>query len=599
MTRPETTHVVRALGRWSLAALMVNIIIGSGIFGLPSKVAAIIGRQSPLAFLIGAAGIGVIAACFAEVASRFRESGGPYLYTRVAFGRFVGIQTGWLSWLSRLAASAAGANLLPAYLAEFWPRMKEPFPRYAAITLLIAVLTAINVRGVKMATGVSNFFTVSKLLPLIMFVGGGCTYLLLRGSPVPRVAEAHDLNAWLNSILLIVFAYAGFEGALIPAGEAKNPDRDAPIAILAALGMAAPIYALVQFVVVQTLANPAQSDRPLTASAHVFAGTALATTIAYGVVLSVVGYLAGGMITTPRVVFAFAEQGDFPRWFAGVHPRYKTPYVSILVSGILIWALAMLGTFTWNAKLAAISRLITYALTCAALPTLRWKNPGLAKFRLPWGPIFAFLGIIFCGILLSRAGRVEVLVLGVTLTIALLNWIPLRRRSSEDRAGHVDQPRDAHQFRIVAAENAGQLDVVRQLLLEYWRSRNLSLSVFNFDHELAGLPGEYASPSGRLLLALCNGEAVGCVALRKLEPEICEMKRLYLREKYRGNGFGRALTLAIIAEARGIGYRKMRLNTIGPSVREAVALYRQLGFREIAPYRNIPLEGVRYLELGL
>ena len=158
---------------------------------------------------------------------------------------------------------------------------------------------------------------------------------------------------------------------------------------------------------------------------------------------------------------------------------------------------------------------------------------------------------------------------------------------------------DPNQFLIVAGESETQFNQVRELLLEYWRSRDLNLSVFNFDRELAGLPGEYAPPSGRLLLASCNGEAAGCVALRKLEPEICEMKRLYLREKFRGLGFGRTLAVAIIAEARGIGYCKMRLDTIGPSMREAVALYHRLGFREIAPYRNNPLEGARYLELEL
>jgi len=129
MSQSGTTNVVRAIGRWSLAALMVNIMVGSGIFGLPSKVASLTGRQSPIAFLMAAVGIAVIAACFAEVASRFRESGGPYLYTKVAFGRLVGLQTGWLNWLSRLASSAANANLLPDYLAEFWPRLREPLPR--------------------------------------------------------------------------------------------------------------------------------------------------------------------------------------------------------------------------------------------------------------------------------------------------------------------------------------------------------------------------------------------------------------------------------------------------------------------------------------
>jgi amino acid transporter len=247
------------------------------------------------------------------------------------------------------------------------------------------------------------------------------------------VAESHDIDAWLNSILLVVFAYVGFEAALIPAGEAKSADQDAPFAILAALGICTPIYVLVQFVVVQTLTNPAGSDHPLAAAARIFGGAVLAKMIACGVLFSVVGFLAAAMIVTPRIVFAFAEQGDFPRWFAAVHPRYKTPHVSILVYAVLVWALAMLGTFGWNAKLSSISRLITYALTCGALPALRWKNhPGLAKFRLPLGPLLAFIGIGFCGVVLSRIGRVELLVLGVTLAIALLNWILVRRRSRED-----------------------------------------------------------------------------------------------------------------------------------------------------------------------
>jgi amino acid transporter len=430
---------------------MVNIMVGSGIFGLPSKVASLTGRQSPIAFLIAAAGIAVIAACFGEVASRFRESGGPYLYTKVAFGRLVGLQTGWLNWLSRLASSAANANLFAVYLAEFWPSMKEPFPRAVAVTLLLAVLTAVNIRGVKMGTGVSNLFTISKLVPLLLFILAGWVFLLLRGTPVPMVAESHDTDAWVNSVLLIIFLYVGFEAALIPAGEARNPDRDAPVAIWIALGICTPIYALVQFVVVRTLANPGQTDRPLAVAAHVFGGRVLPPVIAFGVVLSVLGYFAAGMIATPRIVFAFAQQGDFPRWFASIHPRYKTPYVSILVYAVLVWGLAMLGTFNWNVKVSAVSRLTTYVLICGALPTLRWKRYGLAKFRLPMGPLFALIGIAFCGIVLSRAGRVEVLVLGMTLAIALLNWILVRRRSGEDAHKTTSLAR----FLIVPAESNG------------------------------------------------------------------------------------------------------------------------------------------------
>jgi amino acid transporter len=274
--------------------------------------------------------------------------------------------------------------------------------------------------------------TIGKLVPLIVFILAGCSFLLLHGTPAPRVPEPHDIDAWLNSVLLVLFVYVGFEAALIPAGEATNPDGDAPVAILFALGICTPIYALVQFVVVQTLTTPAQSDRPLAAAAYVFGGPVLSAMIAFGVVPSVVGYFAAGMIATPRILFAFARQNDLPRWFARVHPRYKTPHISILVYAASVWALAMLGTFSWNVKLSAVSRLITYALICGALPAMRSKHPEVEKFRLPMGPLFALLGIAFCAVVLSRAGRVETVILAVTLTIALLNWILVRHRSGKD-----------------------------------------------------------------------------------------------------------------------------------------------------------------------
>jgi putative acetyltransferase len=152
---------------------------------------------------------------------------------------------------------------------------------------------------------------------------------------------------------------------------------------------------------------------------------------------------------------------------------------------------------------------------------------------------------------------------------------------------------------IVPAESTEQLDMVRKLLVEYWENRKLELYVFDFDQELAGLPGAYAPPGGRLFLAQWKNEPAGCVALRKLEPDICEMKRLYLSPKFRGKGIGRVLAEFIITEARNMGYKKIRLDTIQSNMQEAIALYRQLGFTEIAPYRINPLPGVVFMELTL
>jgi len=149
------------------------------------------------------------------------------------------------------------------------------------------------------------------------------------------------------------------------------------------------------------------------------------------------------------------------------------------------------------------------------------------------------------------------------------------------------------------AESPAQIAQARELFLEYAESLGFSLGFQSFDQELSGLPGDYAPPDGRLLVAEYRGQLAGCVALHRLESEVCEMKRLYLRPQLRGRGVGRALAETVIAEARAIGYRKMRLDTVAPVMPNAVAMYRQLGFVEIEPYRLNPIAGALYMELAL
>lgn len=197
MSESGQTGLVRAIGRWSLAALMVNSIIGSGVFGLPSVVAGLLGKGSPWAVLLAGAAIGVIMACFAEVASQFSEAGGPYLYVRVAFGRLMGIQTGWMLWLAQIAAPAANANLFVIYLGEFWPHAKDPIPRLIILTLLIGILTLINYRGVRAGARVSDVFTLAKLLPLGIVIVGGAVYLMAThhaAVAAPTVADGERLS---------------------------------------------------------------------------------------------------------------------------------------------------------------------------------------------------------------------------------------------------------------------------------------------------------------------------------------------------------------------------------------------------------------------
>jgi basic amino acid/polyamine antiporter, APA family len=408
---------------------MVNFTIGAGIFGLPLAAVGLLGSQSPIAYLIAAAGIGVIAACFAEVASRFRQAGGPYLYAKVAFGRFLGLQTGWLLWLTRVSSSAAVANVFVDYMPGFWPQAKRPINRVVILTTLIGGLALINFRGISMGTRVSNFVTVAKLLPLLLFVAVGLSFIGLHGSPVPVTAECHPAGTWLKTVLLLIYAFTGFEAALIPTGELRNPRRDIPRAILFSLPIVALVYFLVQTVVVRILSHSTHTDHPLSAAANVFGGSTLASIVSMGALLSSFGSLAANMIANPRLTFAFAEQGDFPRWFGAIHRRYQTPYASIIAFAVLLWALALMGNFSWNATLSAVSRLFAYGITCAALPTLRKKMPGQEGFHLPGGSIFAVLGILFAVVLVGRMGRAELVALAITASLSILNWLAVHRNS--------------------------------------------------------------------------------------------------------------------------------------------------------------------------
>ncbi len=407
---------------------MVNSIIGSGIFGLPSDVARLIGRASPWAVLLAGAAAGVIMACFAEVASQFNQAGGPYLYARAAFGRLVGIEMGWMLWLVRLAAPAATTNLFVIYCGEFWPKAEEPLPRFLILTLLYGVLTLINYRGVRASTQVSNVFTVAKLVPLFLVAIAGTFYLMTSHAAVPALPGGAGTGAWLKACLLLVFAYGGFETALTPLSEAKHPRRDAAFALFTALITCTLLYSAIQWVVVGILPDPGHSERPLADVARLVLGHGGAAFVSVGALVSVVGYLSANMLGVPRITFALAENGDFPAIFAAIHSRFRTPYVSIMAFALLSWLLALLGSFTWNATLSAVARLLYYGLVCAALPVFRRKQPGAAMFRLPGGTGFAVLGAGICAVLMTGVNLSGSLILLATALVALLNWLLVRKR---------------------------------------------------------------------------------------------------------------------------------------------------------------------------
>ncbi|MGO9345282.1 MAG: APC family permease [Terriglobales bacterium] len=434
------TGLVRAIGRWSLAALALNSIIGSGIFLLPARVAGLLAQRSVVAVLIAGAALGVIMACYAEVASQFSQAGGPYLYARTAFGRLTGILVGWMLYLAQTAAPAANANLFVIYLAEFWPAAKERWPRFVVLTLLVGVLALINVRGARQGTAVSNIFTVAKILPLLMVVSAGAALTIFHPAPWGAATTA-PATAWMKAMVLLIFAYGGFESALAPMSEAKNPRRDAGFALFVALVTCTAIYALVQWAVVGVLGPGATTDRPLAEVARVTMGNRGAGLVAVGALISVYGYLSAKLLGMPRVTFALAKAGDLPKIFAAVGPRFHTPWFSILFFAVAVWGLALAGTFTWNVTLSVVARLFYYGVVCAALIPLRRKQPLATNqstgLRLPLGPLFSVLGVAIA-LALGAAAQIskqvdwsKSLILAATVGAAVLNWLWARRTQVE------------------------------------------------------------------------------------------------------------------------------------------------------------------------
>ena len=425
--RSPSTGLVRAIGRWSLVALTINSVIGSAIFGLPATVAGLLGKQSIEAVIVAGIAVGIIMGCFAEVASQFTEAGGPYLYARTAFGRLTGILVGWMLYLAQTAAPAANANLFVAYLAEFWPAAKQPWPRFATLTLLIGLLVLINIRGTRQGTAVSNLFTVAKILPLLMVVLAGAAVTIIHPAPL-GAAGRPPVSTWLQALVLLFFYYGGFESALAPMSEAKNPRRDSAFALGAALVVCGLLYTAVQWVVLGVLGPDAVSDRPLAEVARVTMGNRGAALVAIGALVGLYGYLSAKLLAMPRITFALSEHGDLPSIFAAVSPRFHTPWVSILVYGTVVWGLALGGTFTWNVTLSVVSRLFYYGLVSVALIVLRRKQPRAAAFRLPGGPVLAVLGVLMSLALIihtfmTKADLSKSLIVVAVIIAALLNWV--------------------------------------------------------------------------------------------------------------------------------------------------------------------------------
>jgi len=421
-TSPE--GLVRGIRKWDLVAMAINAIIGAGIFGLPAKAFALIGPYSLIAFVACAFVVLLIILCFAEVGSRFDETGGPYLYARAAFGATVGFEVGWLTWLVRLTAFAANCNLLVAYLGFFWGSATNTLPRAAVIVFIVATLAVINLLGIRQAAIFTNIFTVGKLLPMIIFVGVGLFFL---NSQSFALAQRPSNGAFSQAVLLLVYAFTGFEMATIPAGEIRHPKTDLPRALLIATAVVACIYILIQVVCIGTLPELATSTKPLADAGQRFMGLAGGALISAGAMISIAGNLNILLLAGSRLIFAFGEQQQLPQFVARVHPRFLTPHVAIIVTAALMLILTLNTSFVAAVTISVIARLSAYALTCAALPVLRRrKDAPKAMFMVPGGVLIAVAALILSAWLLIHSTLREAVQAAIAAALGLVIYVAYR-----------------------------------------------------------------------------------------------------------------------------------------------------------------------------
>jgi amino acid transporter len=303
--------------------------------------------------------------------------------------------------------------------------------------VFIGLQAVVNIRSVGSGAAVSNVFAIVKLVPLVAFGALGIGWLMMGKAAAPAIASDPTTGGWLNAMVLLMFAYGGFESALIPVAEAKNARRDAPFALLTGLALVTVVYLAAQLTVLVTLTEPAATNRPLAASARVMFGSGGAVIITVAALISVYGWVASNMLNVPRLTMAMAERGVLPAFFARIHPQYRTPYISIIVFAAISFVLALSAGLLQNLSLSAVSRLLLYGGVCASLPVFRSREargittPGVepALFRVKGGVIFAAIGVTLSLVLATRMNLSDAIKMSLVVALSAVHWFVIRSRS--------------------------------------------------------------------------------------------------------------------------------------------------------------------------
>jgi basic amino acid/polyamine antiporter, APA family len=417
--------LVRGITRNHLIGLLINSTIGAGILGLPSKVFALVGSYGLVTWLLCAFPVIAIALCLAEVSTRYRESGGPYLYAREVFGPTPAFITGWLRLLTTTLAYATVCNLLIGYLSEFVPAVAQGTGRIAAVTAVTAALAFVLARGLRETVWLSTALSIGKVLLLILFVLAGAFFFdssRLHWSPAPHI---RDLG---SAVLLSVFAFFGFEAGSVAGGELRDPQRDMPVAIAVSIGVTTALYLLVQLICIGTLGSLATSTRPIADAATAMLGTWGSSVVIIGVVPLLLGVLIAILIASSRTLFAMGEHAQMPAAVSFVHPVRRTPLVAISIMTTAAWIATVASSFTTAISIAVGTRVLTYMVICAAVPILRLRSDAPpSHFRLPAGDFIAGIAILGSVALLAATQLREDIEIIALIGVGLATQKALRR----------------------------------------------------------------------------------------------------------------------------------------------------------------------------
>lgn len=401
----------RVVGVPGLTLNIINYTIGAGIFVLPAIVGIELGSFSVFAYLFCGVMLATIMLCYAEIGSRITSAGGSYAYVETAFGEFAGFIINWLfvfAW--GILASAALINVVADSLAVIFPVFLNPWMRGLLFFLLISFMVFVNIRGTKQGVTFVKWITVIKLLPLLG--------IILFGFSHANSANLHwenlpSVSTFGNTVLILFFAFAGFESALGVSGEIKNPKRTIPSGIFLGAIIVLIIYLLLQSVTqgVLGIQMEAFKDAPLAAVAEKIVGPIGGTLLLLATGISCFGTVGGDVMNTPRVLFAGANDGLFPKFLGKVHPKYATPYLAIITYAVLIFIFSVSGGFKQLAILASAAILLIYLSVILATIKLRMKkqDAGEKTFKVPGGLAIPFIGIAAIIWLLTNLSKWEIL----------------------------------------------------------------------------------------------------------------------------------------------------------------------------------------------